>query len=68
MGAQHHMIELAAVTSYGEEGLYIARHQRYGRTAAALVKKGMARIDHHDYSAQGQDHYVLTVEGKAALE
>lgn len=62
------LAELLTVNSYGEEGLYIARHQRYWRTARALVDRGLARIDQPDYSNHGQDHYVLTDEGRAALD
>lgn len=62
------LAELAEVNRHGEEGLYIGRHQRYGRTATALVAKGLVHIDWHDYSPQGQDHYVLTDEGRAVLD
>jgi hypothetical protein len=47
-------------------GLYIAQPGRYHRTIVALARRGLVRIDEHDWSASGMDHWIAIDVGEEA--
>lgn len=49
-------------------GLYIRRYGKFFRTAEALERRALVRIDEPDHSQLGQDHYVVTDAGRALLD